>query len=75
MFLVPALFYDAGSLIYAPRSPSARFASADAIAESDDGIERGAALARDRMHINLPNTSLFSSDNSATPMLRPFINS
>jgi hypothetical protein len=75
MFLIPAVFHVAASLIFPPFSPSTQFAAADVVAESDDGIERGAALARDRMHINLPNSSLLSTDNSASPMLRPFINS
>ncbi len=44
----------------------------DVCAETEDGIERGAALARDRMHINLPNTSLLSNDQTASPMLQPF---
>jgi hypothetical protein len=52
--------------------PSSHFPATDVFAETDDGIERGAALARDRMHINLPNTSLLSNDQTASPMLQAF---
>jgi hypothetical protein len=35
------------------------------ISVSDDGIERGAALTRYRMHIDLPTTSLLSPGASS----------
>ena len=39
----------------------------DVVPVSDDGIERGAALARYRMHIDLPTTSLLSGGSLRAP--------
>lgn len=39
----------------------------DIVPVSDDGIERGAALARYRMHIDLPTTSLLSGGSLLAP--------
>ncbi len=39
----------------------------DLVPVSDDGIERGAALARYRMHIDLPTTSLLSGGSLLAP--------
>lgn len=48
-------------------SPSDRNRLRNNVSISDDGIERGAALARYRMHIDLPTTSLLSGGSLLAP--------